>query len=224
MDTNCEYIALVDNDGTLRDTNSVKDAMLNSFCVAVFGELPSDAILPTEIHRAMHGRPMSQIFVEIAHSIYGKSISLEDGQNITERLNDFIREEYVSRPVFKGVREFFEKLKAMGIHLYILTGMEPDMVDEGLVAHGLDDLFIATLGAPTTKEANVEQVLKQYPGAKILAFGDAMSEYRVTMAYEGTIFVAVDMENREKRVFPDDVKVYTSFDEQMLSDILTQMK
>ena len=218
-----KYVALVDNDGTVRDTNGVKDAMLNDFCVTVFGELPKNKALPTEIHRVMHGRPMNEIFVEIASSIYGKSISLEDGQVITEMLNDYIRAEYVARPVFKGVREFFEKLKAMGIPLYILTGMEPDMVDEGLVAHGLDDLFIETLGAPTTKEANVEQVLKKYPGAKILAFGDAMSEYKVTMAYEGTIFVAVDMENRTKRVFPDDVKVYTSFDDEMMSDIIAQM-
>lgn len=224
MDTNCKYIALVDNDGTLRDTNGVKDAMLNSFCVAVFGKLPSGSILPTEIHRAMHGRPMNEIFVEIALAIYGKSITLEEGQVITEKLNDFIKDEYVSRPVYPGVRAFFEKLKNMGIPLFVLTGMEPEMVDVGLVAHGLDDLFIKTLGAPTTKEENVEQILKLYPDAKIIAFGDAISEYRVTTAYEGTIFVAVDMENREKRVFPEDVKVYTSYDDQMLSDLLAQMK
>ena len=50
-----------------------------------------------------------------------------------------------------------------------------------------------------------------------------MSEYKVTMAHEGTIFIAVDMENREKRVFPDNVKVYTSFDEEMYNDLIAQM-
>lgn len=214
---------MADNDGTLRDTNGVKDAMLNDFCIAWFGKLPDKCILPTEIHRAMHGRPMNEIFVEIARAIYNIEISLDEGQVITEQLNDYIRAEYVSRPVYKGVREFFEKLKNMGIPLYVLTGMEPDMVYEGLIAHGLDDLFIETLGAPATKEHNVEQILKQYPDAKIIAFGDAMSEYKVTMAYEGTIFIAVDMENREKRVFPNDVKVYTAFDEEMYNDLLAQI-
>ena len=223
MDTKVKYIVMADNDGTLRDTNGVKDAMLNAFCIAKFGKLPKSKILPTEIHRAMHGRPMNEIFVEIARAIYDIEISLDEGQAITEQLNDYIRAEYVSRPVYKGVREFFEKLKNMGIPLYILTGMEPDMVDEGLKAHGLDDLFIETLGAPATKEHNVEQILKQYPDARIIAFGDAMSEYKVTMAYEGTIFIAVDMENREKRVFPNDVKVYTAFDEEMYNDLLAQM-
>ncbi len=219
-----KYIVMADNDGTLRDTNGVKDAMLNDFCIAWFGKLPKKRTLPTEIHRAMHGRPMNEIFVEIARAIYDIEISLDEGQVITEQLNDYIRAEYVSRPVYKGVREFFEKLKNMGIPLYVLTGMEPDMVDEGLKAHGLDDLFIETLGAPATKEYNVEQILKQYPDARIIAFGDAMSEYKVTMAYEGTIFIAVDMENREKQVFPDDVKVYTAYNDEMFNDLLAQMK
>ena len=63
----------------------------------------------------------------------------------------------------------------------------------------------------------------ELPDARIIAFGDAMSEYKVTMAYEGTIFIAVDMENREKRVFPNDVKVYTAFDEEMYNDLIAQM-
>lgn len=218
-----KFIVAADNDGTLRDTNNVKDAKLNAFCIETFGALSSDKVLPTQIHRAMLGRPMAEIFVEIARTVYGKTISLTEGQLITENLNNYIRDEYVSRPVFPGVREFFDKLKAMGIPMYILTGMEPDMVDDGLKAHGLDDLFIETLGAPATKEQNVDYLLKKHPEARIIAFGDAMSEYKVTMAHEGTIFIAVDMENREKRVFPDNVKVYTSFDEEMYNDLIAQM-
>ena len=224
MKHNLNYIVLADNDGTIRDTNGVKDAMLNDFCVAEFGEMPSGKQLPTEIHRQMHGRPMNEIFVEIARSIYAKEISLEEGQRVTERLNDFIRPEYVSRPVYDGAKEFYQKLKEMGIPLYILTGMEPDMVQDGLNYFNMQNMFLDVLGAPKTKEQNIAEVLEKHPGAKIIAMGDAMSEYKATMAYPGTIFLAFDMENREKRVFPEEVKVYTSYNEEVWNDLMEKME
>lgn len=218
-----QYIVLADNDGTIRDTNGVKDAMLNDFCVAEFGQIPKDQELPTEIHRKMHGRPMNEIFVEIASTIYGKEISLDEGQMITERLNNFIKPEYVSRPVYPGAKEFFQRLKELGIPLYILTGMEPDMVQSGLENFRMQDLFLDVLGAPKTKEQNIAEVLEKHPGATIIAMGDAMSEYRATMAYPDTIFLAFDLENRTKRVFPDDVKVYTSYNEEVWNDLMEKM-
>lgn len=218
-----KYIVLADNDGTIRDTNGVKDAMLNDFCVAEFGQITKDKELPTEIHRKMHGRPMNEIFVEIASTIYGKEISLDEGQMITERLNNFIKPEYVSRPVYPGAKEFYQKLKEMGIPLYILTGMEPDMVQDGLNYFNMQNMFLDVLGAPKTKEQNIAEVLEKHPGAKIIAMGDAMSEYKATMAYEGTIFLAFDMENREKRVFPDEVKVYTAYDDELWEDLMARM-
>ena len=142
---------------------------------------------------------------------------------ITERLNNFIKPEYVSRPLYPGAKEFFQILKELGIPLYILTGMEPDMVQSGLENFRMQELFLDVLGAPKTKEQNIAEVLEKHPGATIIAMGDAMSEYRATMAYPGTIFLAFDMENRTKRVFPDDVKVYTSSDEEVWNDLMEKM-
>lgn len=219
-----KFVVLADNDGTIRDTNSVKDVLLDRFCVTEFGSIPSDKESPNSIHRKMHGRPMGEIFVEIARIIYAKEISLKEGEEITNRLNDFIRPEYVSRPVYPGAKEFFERLRSMGIPLYILTGMEPDMVQAGLEKHGMQDLFLDILGAPKTKEQNIAEVMKKYPGATIIALGDAMSEYKATMNYSSkTIFLAFDMENREKRVFPDDVKVYTSYGEELWNDLMDRI-
>lgn len=221
--TTKKFIVLADNDGTIRDTNGVKDAMLDAFCVNEFGEQPVEKELPTVIHRRMHGRPMNEIFVEIASIIYGKKISLDEGQEITERLNQFIKPEYVSRPVYSGAVEFFKKLKEIGIPLYILTGMEPDMVQAGLDNFGMNDLFIDVLGAPKTKEQNIAEVLEKHPGATIIAMGDALSEYKATMAYPNTIFLAFDMENRPKRVFPDEVKIYSEYDNELWNDLMDKM-
>ena len=218
------FIVLADNDGTIRDTNGVKDQCLDAFCVKEFGTLSSSNVLPTEIHRQMHGRPMAEIFIEIAAKIYGKKISLSEGQQITERLNLYIRPEYISRPVYKGALEFYTTLKDMGLPMYILTGMEPDLVAEGLDKHNMGDIFDAILGAPKTKEENIKMILSYHKGAKILAMGDSFAEYAATMAYEGTIFLAFDFECRKKRVFPDNVNILTEYGENVWQEIVAQIK
>lgn len=213
------FIVLADNDGTIRDTNSVKDKCLNAFCVQEFGALPISCELPTAIHRKMHGRPMNEIFVEIAQQVYGQTISLEEGQMITDKLNLYIRPEYVSRPVFAGAKEFYSALKAMGLPMYVLTGMETDLVAEGLDKNGMSGIFDDILGAPKTKEENIRLVLQQHQGARILATGDSFSEYAATMAYPGTIFLAFDFEGRKTRVFPENVHVFTKYDESIWKEL-----
>lgn len=205
------YIILADNDGTIRDTNHVKDECLNDFCINIWGEMNENSELPTSIHRRMHGRPMGEIFVEIAKKCYNRDISLTDGENITSKLNDFIRPEYVKKRVYDGAKEFYNILKDIGCPMYILTGMEYDMVSDGLNYHNMGEIFEDILGAPKTKEQNIKEVLQLHPGRHILAMGDAISEFRATMAYPDTIFLAFDMENREKRVFPPEVNILTSY-------------
>lgn len=217
-----EMIVLADNDGTIRDTNNVKDKCLDVFCSLEFGQSLSE-LLPTELHRQMHGRPMAEIFVEIAAQIYGKNISFAAGQEITDRLNLYIRPEYVSRPVYEGAVEFYSTLKEMGLPMYILTGMEPDLVAEGLEKNGMAGIFDGILGAPKSKEENIADILAQHKGARILAMGDALAEYTATMAYPKTIFLAFDFENRKKRVFPDNVNILTKYDRQVWEEIEKQL-
>lgn len=219
-----KFVVLADNDGTIRDTNGVKDAMLNEFCQELFGKNDSSSVLPTEIHRRMHGRPMAEIFVAIAAEVYQKTISLSNGQEITEKLNEYIRSEYISRPVFPGAREFYTELRNMGLPMFILTGMETDLVSEGLEKNGMKGIFEDILGAPATKEENIKNVLEKYPGYRILAMGDALSEYKATMAIKGTIFLAFDFENRPKKVFPDHVNVLHSYGEEAWQEIARQLK
>lgn len=173
----------------------------------------------TPIVSKMHGRPMNEIFVEIARQVYGQTISLEEGQRITDKLNLYIRPEYVSRPVFNGAKEFYSALKAMGLPMYILTGMETDLVAEGLKKNGMSGIFDDILGAPKTKEENIQFLLQQHKGAKILATGDSFSEYAATMAYPGTVFLAFDFEDRKTSVFPENVRVFTKYDETVWQEL-----
>ena len=220
------FIVLADHDGTIGKTNTVKHDCLDEFCTKEFGVIPTSSLLPTDIHLRMHGRPMREIFVVIAKEIYGKKITLDEGQEITLKLNKYIRPEYVSRPAYPGAKEFFLELKKIGLPLYILTGMEEDLVNECLENNGLREIFDDVLGAPKTKEQNIEEILKKHPGSRILALGDALAEYKATMAIEGTIFLAVDFENREargKRVFSADVNVLTSYGQEMWDEINRQL-
>lgn len=217
------FIVLADNDGTIRDTNDVKDKCLDQFCVREFGKFSLLFTKPTEIHRRMHGRPMAEIFVQIAMEVYGQVLSLEEGQWMTERLNEYIKPEYVSRPVYEGAREFYLALKNMGLPMYILTGMEEDLVKEGLNKNNMDGIFDEVLGAPRTKEENIRMVLERHRGYRILALGDAMAEYKATMAYPETVFLAFDFENRRKRVFPENVNILTSYGQEVWNELASQI-
>ena len=211
------------NYGVIGDTNSVKDDCLNTFVQTIWGKLPENTELPTEIHRKMHGRPLGEIFVAIAKTCYDQEITLSEGERITLKLNEYIRPTYASRRMYEGAKEFLTTLKDSGMPMYILTGMEPDMIDARFHQHGFDGLFQGILGAPQTKEENIKHILKMYPGRRILATGDAMSEYRATTAYQGTIFLAFDMEARPKRVFPDDVNILTSYGREVWEEIFKQI-
>lgn len=218
------FIVLADNDGTIRDTNNVKDKCLNDFCTREIGPMLQSCVLPTEIHRQLHGKPMSEIFVEIAKKCYEKTISLEEGQELTKRLNLYIRPEYISRPVYNGAIEFYSALKNMGLPMYILTGMEPDLVEEGLNANGMKGIFDGILGAPKNKRENIAEILASHKGCRILAMGDSYEEYAETTAYPGTIFLAFDFEQRKKRVFPENVNVLTQYGESVWQEIEVQLK
>ena len=111
----------------------------------------------------------------------------------------------------------------MKIPLYILTGMEPDLVAEGLDKHGMSGMFDGILGAPKSKEENIAEVLELHKGSRILALGDSMAEYTATMVYPGTIFLAFDFENRVKRVFPDNVNILNGYGKQVWKEIEFQL-
>ena len=217
------FIFLGDHDGVVGETNSVKDKCLNAFCEMIWGKTVNDTELPTSIHRRMHGRPMGEIFVAIAKDCYNLTINLTDGEKITAQLNDYIRPEYIKRRMYEGAEEFLSVLKDAGTPMFILTGMEPEMIEERFRYHKFDNIFNGILGAPQTKEQNIKQLLKKYPDRRILATGDAMSEFKATMAYSGTIFLAFDMEKREKRVFPDEVNILTSYGTPVWKELFRQI-
>lgn len=218
-----KFVFMGDHDGVLGETNSVKDRCLNAFCEMIWGKVVKNTELPTSIHRRMHGRPMGEIFVAIAKDCYNTTINLTDGEKITAQLNDYIRPEYIKRRMYEGAYEFLSILKEIGTPMFILTGMEPDMIEERFRYHKFDNIFNGILGAPQTKEQNIAEILKKYPGRRILATGDAISEFKATMAYDGTVFLAFDMEKRERRVFPDEVNILTSYGTPVWKELFRQI-
>ncbi len=211
-------VGLFDHDGSICDTNGVKDELLGSFCRKYWGGQINDCNY-NEIHRGLHGRPMAEIFVAIAKELHFQNISLEKGQVLSDELNEFIKPLYLAKPMYEGANEFYTLLNNMGVDQYILTGMEVPIVTQSLEIKKICNLFKGVLGAPETKEQNIKNVIKE--GQIILAIGDAMSEYKETMKYTNTIFVAVDFENRPKSLFPEGVRIITSYKD-IIPEIIRQ--
>ncbi len=215
------YVGAIDFDGVNVFSNHIKDECLDPFCEQEMGKIPEGKLLPTQIHRKMHGKPMGCIFQAISKDIYGVDMDEKTGIDTTELLNTFIREPYANAKEIPGANRVFRILSRL-MPLYILTGMEPYMTQANLDRRGIK-FFKGIFGAPYNKEENVKTILAKHPKANILGFGDAMSEYQATMAYKGTIFVAVDFENRPKRVFPPEVPVYKKYDWHIWYHIMKHM-
>jgi len=213
-----EKVGLFDHDGAICDTNQVKDELLGQFCRQEFGDtdMRGNAIEDDTVnmlHRQAHGVPMNRIFVTIAKEVYGLDISTDEGQEITERLNDFIRPDYINRKIYSKAAEYHELLYLLGMPQYILTGMEPDMVQASLENHEIAPFFRGILGAPITKAEHVNNILKKYPNRTMFASGDAASEYKATK-HPGTMFIGMDMEGTGRRdIFPEGIAVVCDYDE-----------
>ncbi len=217
-------IGFFDKDGCMTISDMIKERILNQFCIEKLGKMNDECALPTEIHRRMLGRPMGEIFIQILAECYGKEMSEAESLQITEDLNDYIRPDYLSAPLFYGVREFYGLMRNICTEMYVLTGMEIDMAQGGLAHHGLDSLFDAILGAPKTKEQNIDNVLARYSGKKviIISAGNAMSECRATMRYPDIAFFLALLLDGSKNPFPEGMKVYNEYGIELLTDIVSQ--
>ena len=218
-----DKVVLADHDGSICDTNQVKDELLGEFCRNQIGSLDKNGEIVQDatvnaIHRGAHGLPMNMIFVDIVKTVYGREISLEKGQEITENLNNYIRPNYMNRKMYEKAGEYHELLHLLGVKQYILTGMENDMIEASLKNHKIDTYFDGILGSQKKKTEWVEDITNQYSDKSIFATGDAMSEYKATKK-PTTTFIGLDFENRKTRVFPEEVPVVTNYDD-LVANIL----
>ena len=223
-----DKFVLADHDGSICDTNQVKDELLGEFCRTQLGmndkngKVVQDTVV-NAIHRGAHGLPMNMIFVDILKTVYGREISLEKGQEITENLNDYIRPSYMNRKMYDKAGEYHELLHLLGVKQYILTGMENDMIEASLKNHKIDSYFDGILGSQKKKTEWVEEIALQYSDKSIFATGDAMSEYKATKR-PTTVFIGLDFENRKTRVFPEEVFVATTYDSLVKKIIMLENK
>lgn len=223
-----DKVVLADHDGSICDTNQVKDELLGEFCRSQLGNFDKNGKVVQDatvnaIHRGAHGLPMNMIFVDIVKTVYGREISLEKGQEITENLNNYIRPNYMNRKMYDKAGEYHEFLHLLGVKQYILTGMENDMIEASLKNHKIETYFDGILGSQKKKTEWVEDITVQYPDKKIFATGDAMSEYKATKK-PTTTFIGLDFEDRKVRIFPEEVAVATTYDSLVAKIIMLEKR
>lgn len=177
-----KIVFLLDHDGSLADTNGVKDEHLGDFTRGIWGEHDKEGNKVTDetlnkIHRDMHGQPMGVIFQRIAKEVYSKEISKKKGEKVTDQLNKYIKPYYSKKDEFEGSTEFLKLCNILG-DVYILTGMESYMVKESLKEHKWENLVKGIYGAPNNKDENIKLIKEKYQEDDVtyVCTGDAKSE------------------------------------------------
>jgi|GEM_PF-6682086 len=216
---------LIDHDGCIADTNSVKDDKLGAFTRNFFYKNYSlkntDATDENlnKIHHDMYGQPMGNIFKAIAEKYYESIVAQNSeelkenpsfkitGAEVTNALNEYIKDYYGSRPEFPNATKLLSALSAIGT-CYIVTGMETDLIAQSLNNKDWIKFFenkdgklriYGAEGGPyspgesVSKSKNIATIQQENGNSKdisYISFGDANSE-RVSSLNAGATFFKV---------------------------------
>lgn len=182
-----KLIFLLDHDGALAHTNGLKDTHGGPFMEKALGKITANdrnitkSVFDT-IHHGAHGMPMWQIFNTIA-ALYGcEGHGQKEGEELTQGLNDYIKDDYASQPAIYGIDLYLQILSQLG-KCEIVTGMETDLVKESVLQHGWEGYIEGVYGSPNTKAENLE-LLKEKHGsdAGFFIMGDGGAEYALAQS------------------------------------------
>ena len=210
-------ILLADYDGSICDTNQVKDKLLGEFFRSRFLKTDFDGNLVTDarvnkIHKKMHGISMDKICQEIMKEIYTITITDKTAKLFATELNKYIKQSYINSKIYDKASEYHELLHLLGVEQYILTEMENTIIEEALQINNISKYFQEVLGSKKTKDKWVKYINTKHKIKNIFATGNSLSEYDATKT-DRTIFIGFNFENKKKRIFPETTPIVKNYDE-----------
>lgn len=178
-----------DFDGTLVDSNGVKEACVHSTIATVPG---ASAVLETA--RAVGGNRY-RLFAEIAHQLdpQGNPDELRrQGKAMADNYTKCCARAIFAAPERRGARAALAGLKARGIKIFINTGTPYVDLPELLRRRGLLRYIDGYFGSPEPKAANLRKAMRKCSAGphETIVVGDAPDDLVAARAI-GTWFVAI---------------------------------
>jgi phosphoglycolate phosphatase-like HAD superfamily hydrolase len=187
-------VVVLDFDGTLADTNSVKEDCLRR---TVAG-LPDG---PAALEKARQsGGDRYRVFADIAQRLWngaGSQVIAANTRTLIESYSDCCTKGIVAAAERRGAREALDALRRRELRRYVLSATPDRHLREVLCRRGLLPRINGALGSSVTKEQGLLKIMtKERVGREsILLVGDSADDQRAARAI-GVKFAAVTAERR----------------------------
>ena len=187
-------VVVFDFDGTLVDSNGVKEACDR----AVVAHLPGgpDALAKA---RAKGGNRYT-VYPDVARLLdpCGDIKSIEaQGRALAEAYSRCCARGILAAPERRGARDTLARLKRRGLRIWINSATPSRDLHELLRRRRLSAYLDGALGGPTRKAENLRRVLaaERVPAKEVMMVGDGLDDLAGAKAV-GTWFVAISAEQR----------------------------
>jgi phosphoglycolate phosphatase-like HAD superfamily hydrolase len=179
-----KFIIVLDMDGVVLDSESVKIAAFASLFAAYPAQLPTI----DQYNRAHRGVPRREKFIHVLTAILGLPAEESDLRRLGERYAAVLANALVDVPLVQGIDQFLQR----DDFSFFLNSAAPLAEIEKLMQEkGLAHYFQAMYGYPSQKTEVLQQLKTQHSEQPFLFFGDGWADYEAAQS-AGVLFIGVD--------------------------------
>jgi len=165
--------AIFDFDGTLVDSNNIK---FNAF-FQVTKNIPNSKKSLKQILQEPPG-DRHAIFKSLSDLLYSEyQISVND-KKLSDAYTSICEEKVSSAQSIKGSEDSLEKLKLMGVKLFVSSATPEETLVNIINNRGISHFFDGIFGAPNTKEVHIQHVMKLFnlSSSEVVYIGDSEAD------------------------------------------------
>lgn len=174
-------VVVFDFDGTLVDSNSIKDRCLTKAVADVRGG-------PVALAKAKKGGgDRYRIFDEVSRLLHRgakSNIIVQKSRELVDAYSRCCLCGIVAAPERRGARRTLSALKSRGFHLWVLSATPSVHLNELLRRRGLSRWLSGALGSPLTKEQGLRLILRKERVShnEVLMVGDGFDDLAAARA------------------------------------------
>lgn len=183
------YQAFVfDFDGVLADSVEVKTVAFARL-YSGHGERIVDEVV--RFHRENGGMPRREKFIYYQETLLGEKATDEILDFLSIEFSKIVVKDIVAAQEIPGSVEFIRQVYGE-VPLFIDSAAPDEELISIVEQRGLSPYFDAVLGSESTKIENLQRIIDEngFSAAKVLFFGDALSDYRAAKAC-GSDFIGI---------------------------------
>lgn len=199
-------VIILDFDGTIVESNSVKDEAFR----ALFKEYPQYLPEIMNYHFAHNAVIRYEKFKYITEEILGKSYTKKIEKEMSEEFSRYVFEGTLKCPYVKGAREFLDRVYGK-TPLYLASINPAEDLEKILISKGIRKYFKKIYANPWIKTDSIKNIMAEegFSCDEVTFIGDTMEDYNC--ALQANVFFIGRQDKNKTFPFAIDAPIYEDF-------------